>query len=66
MTDWFTDDYRFVRKTYEAICVEDADGKEHWLPKSQIVWDEADVDPSQGDMIQVSMPEWLATEKGLC
>lgn len=31
--------------------------KEVWLPKSQCEWDE--------DAKEMTMPEWLATEKGL-
>jgi hypothetical protein len=47
-----------------AICVS-ADGEKRdsmWLPKSQIAYDE---NASEGDVITVSLPVWLATEKGL-
>lgn len=34
----------------------------YWLPVSQI---EYDGDPSVGDVIEITMPEWLALKKGL-
>jgi hypothetical protein len=33
-----------------------------WLPKSQVEWDESDRKPFSGTM---TMPEWLAKDKGL-
>ena len=45
-----------VRETDAAICVK-IDGKDHWLPKSQIEHDEAGK--------TVSVPEWLALNQGL-
>jgi hypothetical protein len=33
-----------------------------WLPRSQIEYDR---NASVGDIITVTMPEWLATDKGL-
>lgn len=35
---------------------------EVWLPKSQVEWDPSDRDPNVGTM---TMPEWLALDKGL-
>lgn len=47
-----------------AILVSD-DGEEStavWLPRSQI---EYDSDAADGDIITVTLPEWLAMAKGL-
>lgn len=66
MTQWFTDTYKLVRETEAAILVQDADEKEHWLPKSKIEYAPDDGVSISDDMIQVTMPVWLATEKGLC
>lgn len=45
-----------VSETQRGILFQ-IDGKRHWLPRSQI---EVDTDAKQ-----VTMPEWLAIEKGL-
>lgn len=50
------------QQTERAILVSD-DGdveKACWLPKSQIEFAE-----KAGGMIEVTLPEWLATERGL-
>jgi hypothetical protein len=46
-----------------AILVSD-DGEDNavWLPRSQIEYDR---DAAVGDVITVTLPEWLAMEKGL-
>ena len=46
-----------------AICVSDNDGPSIWLPKSQI--ESLVGDPAPGDTVTVTLPEWLAMEKGL-
>jgi hypothetical protein len=54
----------FKYQTDLAILVNDGDN-DHWIPKSQI---EEDIDwgsLDKGDDIQVTIPEWLAEEKGL-
>jgi hypothetical protein len=53
----------FMGGTGNAILLEDADGKEHWLPRSQIEFDPDD--PDKFDPITVTMPEWLAEKEGL-
>ena len=58
------EDLTFVRSTDAAILVEDPDGDEVWLPKSQIEWPEEAL-AERGDTITVTMPEWLAEKKGL-
>lgn len=47
----------------DSICVSEAGGKRFFLPKSQIIMDEND--PDQEDVISVSIPEWLAIDRGL-
>ena len=49
------------RETDAAILVE-CDGNEVWLPKSQIDYDE---DCTEGDEIEIEVPQWLADSKGL-
>jgi len=58
------EDLTFVRSSDAAILVEDPDGDEVWLPKSEIAWPE-DAGAERGDSITVTMPEWLAEDKGL-
>lgn len=65
MSDWYTDDFKFIRQSDDAICVEDGDENQVWLPKSAIDWDSADVFVDSGEIFQVSMPQWLAEQKGL-
>ena len=48
-------------ETDRAICVEHCVGKPVWLPKSQV---EIEENPD-GKTVTVSMPEWLATERGI-
>jgi hypothetical protein len=48
-----------IRESDRAILVSDGDVQE-WLPKSQCEY-EGEV----GQTVVVSMPEWLATDKGL-
>ncbi len=55
------EDLEFRHETEMAIIVVDG-VRSVGLPKSQIEWPE---DASQGDFIAVSMPEWLALDKGL-
>lgn len=48
-------------ETAQAIRVEDADENTVWLPKSQI-----EIERRPNDrVITVTMPQWLAEEKGL-
>lgn len=49
-------------QTPEAFLVsETGDAKKAvWLPKSQV-----EVEVIRGDIVEVTMPEWLAEEKGL-
>ena len=49
----------FLKDSARAIKVSDG-CVEEWLPKSQIKYD-----GEEGDTITVTMPNWLALEKGL-
>jgi hypothetical protein len=55
----------FLRETDKAILVTDTGDPSDavWLPKSQIEVQEED--PERGDTITVTLPEWLAEDKGL-
>lgn len=52
--------FRFVRETDKAICVTQDDKNNFWLPKSQIEYELKD-----NGIVEVTMPEWLAREKGV-
>ena len=49
-------------ETDKAILISDNGDEEHavWLPKSQI-----EIEGDQDDILTVTLPEWLAMEKGL-
>jgi hypothetical protein len=47
----------------ESYKIEDADGREIFLPKLHCALDPKDAE--EGEDITVTMPEWLAVEKGL-
>jgi len=49
----------FLRDSGRAIKVSDG-CVEEWLPKSQIEYD-----GEEGDTITITMPNWLALDKGL-
>lgn len=53
---------RLVQQTERAILVCDSDDldKAVWLPKSQVEFEE-----KAGDIVEVTLPEWLAIERGL-
>ncbi|MGE4442744.1 MAG: hypothetical protein AB7D27_14845 [Desulfomicrobium sp.] len=55
------EDLEFRCEAGAAIIVE-SDGEKTSLPKSQIEWDEY---ASPGEIITVTMPEWLAMDRGL-
>jgi hypothetical protein len=54
----------FVRLTDRAVLVNDC-AKGAWLPLSQIECDEDLSAFAEGDVLEMSLPEWLAREKGL-
>lgn len=43
--------------------VEDAEGREIYLPKSKCTLDPDDAD--ENDSVTITMPEWLAVDRGL-
>lgn len=50
-----------VHRTAKAVLVKDTEDAEPvWLPLSQV-----EVDGEPGTVGEVTLPEWLATEKGL-
>jgi hypothetical protein len=41
------------------------DGARHWLPRSVVEYD-GELDHAQpGELVEITVPEWLAYEKGL-
>ena len=68
MFDWFTDDMVFdsvvgLAVKFKVVCGDDE--VFIFLPQSKINADVNWLDLSDGETVQVSMPEWLAKEKGL-
>ena len=62
-----TDCGHFVVKhsTSKALLVIDPDDEEFWIPKSQICAEsDIDTEAEAGDQGELTLPEWLATEKG--
>lgn len=54
-----------LHQTEKAILVSDTgeSSRGKWLPKSQVEF--AFEDPKRRDLIVVTLPEWLAQDKGL-
>jgi hypothetical protein len=52
------------RETTQAVLFYDGT-REVWLPKSQIKIEEKDGFVLGGKLVEVTLPEWLASEKGL-
>jgi len=56
---------KYIASTDKAILVE-VDGVKDWIPKSQIYDSSVDLDElEKGDPATITIPEWLAEEKGL-
>lgn len=56
---------KYVSSTDKAILVE-IDGDKEWIPISQIRDASVDLDDlEKGDPLTITIPEWLAEEKGL-
>lgn len=51
-------------ETPKAYLLDTGDDK-HWLPKSQVTLVSGDPAKGKGEELVVSIPEWLAREKGL-
>jgi len=74
MEEWQTYEAIFIFETDAAILIVPLDSCDSnmnyrdddkiWLPKSQISFD-TNTDYSQGDLIDVEIPDWLAENKGL-
>lgn len=55
----------FIRATREVVLVSEHGEHEVWLPRSQITTDSDIEHLSDGEVFELSVPEWLAFEKGL-
>ena len=56
-----------LRETHAAVLIRDpADGREHWIPFSQVEKITRDASEALGDQTGVvTMTEWIAEQKGL-
>jgi len=52
---------RIVHETEKAFLVDDGSGKEIWIPKAKVL----DFVDMPGDAVELTVPEWMAKEKGL-
>lgn len=64
MSDWYTDDFEYKTHTRYAVKVSDGE-KEFWLPLSEIDFEPRIQDLANDEVFQISMPQWLAEEKGV-
>ena len=57
----------YINQTDDAILVyEDDPDKGIWFPKSQIKYDEIEIDCADvGDEVEINIPVWLAEQEGL-
>lgn len=62
MPDLWEEEVTVLRETEAAILIE-YENEEFWIPKSQIQEDSEA--RSKGDVGTLSIPRWLAKEKGL-
>lgn len=53
----------FLRELERSYVVEDSDGREVVLPKTETTMDPEH--PDELDPVTVTIPEWLATDRGL-
>lgn len=52
--------FKLLHETDGAILVTEDDEKKFWLPKSQIEFEKIET-----GLVEVTMPLWLAKEKGI-
>ena len=55
-------DVEELYRTGSAIKVKDSEGREHWLPLSKVAILEQEF---TSGLMKLSIPEWLAIERGL-
>lgn len=61
-----TEPLKILKSTAAAVKVQQGEGEPFWLPFSLIIEPEADtIMSSQGEEMEMLLPEWLAREKGL-
>jgi hypothetical protein len=64
--DPFVVQMELISETQDAILVRDGDHDEGvWLPRSKIEWERASPMYRRPQIIEITMPEWLATDRGL-
>lgn len=54
---------KFLYQTEMAVLIEDADGSETWIPKSQIMDFDSTMEP--GTDTELLVAEWFAEKEGL-
>ena len=65
MNEMIPFEVKFLHQTESALLV-DIEGEKVWLPKSIIEVDEYELDGiRKGNILEISIPEWLATDKQL-
>lgn len=58
---------KFIVSTPRAICIKEMDSTPGvWIPRSQILYCDKDLDAVEKESyLTITIPEWLAVEKGL-
>lgn len=51
--------------TAKAYLLYEVDAEEHWLPMSQVTVEPTGRQHEGHDIVEVSIPEWLAIKRGL-
>lgn len=55
----------FQTSTEDALCFHDEDGKNIWIPFSQLHDDAREISANRGDVVSVEVKERWATKHGL-
>lgn len=66
MSDWFTCDVEFINRSSDSIHVRNENDEEVWLPISLVETDEDLFELDGDELIQITIPVWLAEKKGMC
>lgn len=64
MTNYVELSVTYLHETADAVLIEDGDGREVWLPKSQLN-DFSEHAYDRGEAIEIEVAEWLAMKRGL-
>lgn len=61
----FTTTMVLKHTTAKAYLLDEGDGTEHWMPRSQVTVEPTGSEHDGMPMVEVTMPEWLAVKREL-